>query len=327
MSRNINSTNDKNLSYSRRSHGVHNSGGNRILNSEAHRRDAFQNSTSDYYQRKDRNYKQRNRHTYQKIPYTRNRPYFSQSLNFEKNTLKQKIDAQNDVQISLELLSKGILPEIDFERWLRKFHDLIRANSWSYDQSYLTLEVLVETELLPEKRSSVGIEKLLEELQIKCFPPIRFLELESKYQRLRNSNFQNLHAYYKKFNEYFDHANFCLKDEEKMSERERKPYFLHGLTKEEKNLYIDKNFESLYDFIEFYKTRTLKKQLYEDDREKRVNSETLKRIRDLLIKERSYIKYCPFHKVYTHSKEECKSRFHKQNNKEIRDFKKVITSL
>ena len=225
MSRNINSTNDKNLSYSRRSHGVHNSGGNRILNSEAHRRDAFQNSTSDYYQRKDRNYKQRNRHTYQKIPYTRNRPYFSQSLNFEKNTLKQKIDAQNDVQISLELLSKCILPEIGFERWLRKFRYIIRANSWSYDQSYLTLEVLVEAELLPEKRSSVGIGKLLEELQIKCFPLSKFLELESKYQRLRGSQFQNLHTYYKKFNEYFDHANLCLKDEEKMSEREKNLFF------------------------------------------------------------------------------------------------------
>ena len=124
-----------------------------------------------------------------------------------------------------------------------------------------------------------------------------------------------MQAYYIKFNEVFDQANRCFQPAERMSERERKQHFLKGLTREEKNIYLDLNFDSLIKFVELYEEIKLKKYLYEVDTPYRNSRDLEEGIKNLSINNKSYLnKYCFLHKVKTHNADECRTLNYKRSS-------------
>ena len=146
-------------------------------------------------------------------------------------SLKQRIDESNEITVRFQYLTKEILPHLDISKWILRFSNLTSANKWSYTQVYSTMEILCDEDLIPERNEIAGIQNLISSLEKNCFPQARFLELEHRLKRLRSDYFQNLRQFYKTFNLYFDQTNFCLDDNEKMSERDRKTYFIRALNK------------------------------------------------------------------------------------------------
>ena len=89
-------------------------------------------------------------------------------------SLRQKIDSSNEINISVEYLSRATLKQLDLEKWFKKVQNLITANKWNVIQTRLTLEVICEKELLPVETEYPTPFDLLNNIRKACFPERRF---------------------------------------------------------------------------------------------------------------------------------------------------------
>ena len=178
-------------------------------------------------------------------------------------TFKQRIDEKNDVNVQFEFLSSELINQIDTKKWIRKFERLSLANRWTAEQSRLALDVLCEEDLKPQVGDLYSFKNLIASLEANLYTENRFLTLEEKLRKLRSINFSSLSEFYKKFSLLFEEACQCLNETEKLTERDRRVFFVNGLTREQRAMFIDFEFPRLQEFVEFYDRRKLRIRKYE----------------------------------------------------------------
>ena len=253
------------------------------------------------------NYKNQNH-----SPYQRRTQFQESSFRHEYFSLKQQIDEKNDIVVQFEYINKQSLPHINIEKWIDKLRNVCTTNKWTVAQLKPTLEILCQPEFTNNLSPAPTMtpELLLKKLQKNFYPETRFMEIERKLERIKAINFASISNFYEEFIQWFKRANLCLPFDEKLSERDKKRYFIAALTNTQKHLFIDNDFDDTEAFVKLVENRKLKQEKYNVDeyeipRRKYKLHEQLSSL-DIDDRPMRKQKYCYLHKTRNHDTSECR---------------------
>ena len=169
----------------------------------------------------------------------------------------------------------------------------------------MALQTITSEELHCYFTTRKSTEGILKGIRSALFSETRFPQLEKSLSKYRARYFKDLKSYYVEFLSRFRQANYCLHDNEQLTDRDRLTYFVKGLTQEQRQLFIDKEYDDLATFVEYIDKRSClqhKFQTFDEAEQRRSNQFHSKKSS---VPE-APAKFCELHGWKKHSTAQCK---------------------
>ena len=154
---------------------------------------------------------------------------FHPQANVEFYTFKTKIGQEEGPTVKIQKQEPSTINQIDMVNWFDQFNSIVKANGWSHDHSLQALRLICDSVYHDSIAKCSDIISALIQLRTYIFPSSRFIEFESQLKFLNVRQFQSVTLYAKEFRRILNMANYCLPDDQQLTNREIFTLFCKGL--------------------------------------------------------------------------------------------------